>query len=90
MNHKKTGASIAWMVLSCVALLLIFFFAGDRLPASILLPVLIGICVISHIWMMSRGHGSHGQNNVRDEKTQLNTDADKKGKDAGHHGGCCG
>ncbi len=66
-----------WMMLGCAALFLVLFFAGDILPTKVLFPLLIGLCVLAHLWMMVRGCGPSADEKKNEEK---------KG---GHHGGCC-
>ena len=46
------------MVICCVMPLVALFFVGGKISTGgYFWPVLIGIFVIVHIWMMFRGHG---------------------------------
>ena len=53
------------MVLCCAAPLLILLFAGGGLSSGgYFWPVLIGIFIVGHILMMSKGHGGHGDSDT--------------------------
>lgn len=60
-NHNgNNNDSMFWMLLPCLLLFgVLFMIGGAGASAGYLLPVLIGVFVIAHIWMMSRGHGVH-------------------------------
>ncbi len=45
------------------------------------LAVLLGICVLAHVWMMFKGHGNHGGHS--------NAPTENKPKNKHKHGGCC-
>ena len=53
-----------WMMVICCALpLVILLIAGGRsLSGGYVWPILIGGFIGAHLWMMFRGHGSHGKN----------------------------
>lgn len=48
-----------WMMLICCALPLILLFSGGSalFSGGYFLPILVGILIIVHLWMMFRGHG---------------------------------
>lgn len=48
---------------------------------TLFLTVLLGICVLSHVWMMIKGHGNHEGHN--------GATTDDKPKNKHKHGGCC-
>jgi len=73
-----------WMLLGCALLFLFLFLAGNVVPVKILWPVLIGVCVVMHIWMMRR-HGSHTQHGEQATKAGV----DEQKENTGHSGGCC-
>ena len=86
MNYQKYGVSKMWAVIGGAVVLILLFFFSDALPAGILLPVILGACVLMHIWMMVRGgHGSHPSHDQ--EKQPL--DKGKQEKEDKHKGGCC-
>ncbi len=50
-----------WMMLICALPLIVLLFTGDtRFSAGYLWPLLIGVFVLAHVWMMFKGHGEHG------------------------------
>lgn len=62
-NHSDAGGKqwgIMWMMVPCLFLLGIIFLGGGNLSSGGYIgPVLIGIFVIAHVWMMFKGHGGH-------------------------------
>lgn len=61
-NDKRNNDSMLWMMLPCLLLLgVLFLIGGAGASAGFLLPILIGVFVIAHIWIIS-GHGDHGEN----------------------------
>lgn len=48
------------MMIPCLLLLGFLFLGGGNLSSSgYLWPILIGVFVIVHVWMMFKGHGGH-------------------------------
>lgn len=47
-----------WMMVICCALPFLVLLFGGRLAFSggYLLPMLVGILILTHLWMMFRGH----------------------------------
>jgi len=88
-NHNGKGDnSMMWMMMLCCALPLVFllFAGGAVFSGGYLLPIIIGVFVAAHIWMMFRGHGKHGGTDV-DEKTDDGKDPETK--DGHKKGSCC-
>ena len=58
-HNGKGNSGMMWMmVICCVMPLVALFFVGGKISTGgYFWPVLIGIFVIVHIWMMFRGHG---------------------------------
>jgi len=81
-NHDEKGKnSMMWMMLICGALILgVLFLGGSSLSSGgYFWPILVGVFVVAHIWMMFGKRGSH------DNTTTKNKIDDNKHK----HGGCC-
>ncbi|MEK9130791.1 MAG: hypothetical protein AAB429_01615 [Patescibacteria group bacterium] len=84
-NDSEKGSGhrgMVWMMLPCILLAVIILLAGDKLASSkYLWLVVIGVCVVPHVWMMIKGHGKHRdvdpQDKIEDEKPQHKS------------GGCC-
>lgn len=87
-DHGKNGRGngMMWMMIPCLLLLGVLFLGGGKLSGSgYLWPILIGVFVLAHVWMMFKGHG-HGGTDT-EEKTDSNS---KSGSTDEHkHGGCC-
>lgn len=68
-NHHNEGSRrMMWIIIPCVILLGILFIGGGKFPSSgYFWLILLGVCVIPHIWMMFRGHESHGSENEEEE-----------------------
>ena len=81
-NHNgKKNSSMVWMMSVCVLFLVVLFFAGGKLfSGGYFGPILIGVFVVAHIWMMFKGHGGH-----KDDGAENKKDENNKNK----HGGCC-
>lgn len=82
------------MMLICAIPLIILLLAGGTLFSSgYLWPILIGVFVIAHFWMMLLGHSSHSDNS-NECKKNLQTQDDTQGVDSDHkehkkHSGYC-
>ena len=91
-NHNGKGNnSMMWMMIPCLLLVGVLFLGGGKLSGGgYLWPILIGIFVVAHVWMMFRGHGKHGDTNS-DEKHEITGEENKdKKSDKNHSGhGCC-
>ena len=91
-NHNGKGNnSMMWMMIPCLLLVGVLFLGGGKLSGGgCLWPILIGVFVVAHIWMMFRGHGKHGDTNS-DEKHEITGEENKdKKSDKNHSGhGCC-
>jgi len=57
---------MTWMMLICVIPILALLFLGGWSPrgSSWIFPVAIGVFVLGHLWMMFRGHGTHGDDHA--------------------------
>jgi hypothetical protein len=93
-NNKDGGhGGMIWMMIPCLLLFGFLFLGGDKLSSAggYLWPILIGIFVVAHVWMMLRGHAGHGGVNVEDKTGSVSAqepatkDDDSKHK---HSGGC--
>ena len=82
-NNKNCGGnnkSMMWMMIPCLLMVALLLFSGSKFTSSkYLWLIVIGICVIPHIWMMFKGHGGHNDNNPED----------KSEDDKHRHGGSC-
>ena len=89
-NHDgKNSKSMMWMMIPCLLLLAFIMFSGNGLGASkYLVFIMLGVCVVPHLWMMFKGgHGEHVDNNntenkIDDSQTKNENDKSK------HSGGC--
>ncbi len=80
----KGGFPPLWMTVLCVVPVLILFFVGRRFySGGYILPVLVGVCIVTHLWMMFRGHGSGKDNS---EEKEVPTEHSDKKK---HKHSCC-
>ncbi len=63
-NNKNKSHSMMWMMIPCLLLIGFVLFGGGKLSSGgYLWPILIGVFVIAHVWMMFKGHGGHGSGN---------------------------
>ena len=91
-NHDgKNNKSMMWMMISCILLVGFLFLGGGKLSSSeYLWPVLIGVFVIAHVWMMFKGHGRHSNDNTEDKIDDTSTkQSETKDGDNKHKGGSC-
>ena len=57
-ENKKHNSSMMWMMLPCLLILAFALFTGGGGPRSWPFLLVIGAMVVTHLWMMFRGHGS--------------------------------
>ena len=94
-NHNdKKDSSMLWMMLLCIPLLVILLLAGGKLfSAGYLWPILIGVFVVAHFWMMFRGHSDNsehdGHNSEAENKETPPAAANDTHNEHKKHGGCC-
>jgi len=90
-NHNKDGGGkgMMWMMIPCLLLLGFLFIGGGSLSSGgYLWPILIGVFVLAHVWMMFKGHGGHGGNDTED-KTDDTSTKESGAKDEHKHSGSC-
>lgn len=94
-NNSNTGggySGMMWMMIPCL-LLFGFLFLGDGKLSSgeYFWPILIGVFVAAHIWMMWKGHGGHGGANTEDKIDDASTrESATKDEESKHkHSGDC-
>lgn len=97
-NHNgNKNNSMFWMMIPCLLLMGFLLFGGAGLSSSwYLWLIVIGVCVVPHIWMMLKGHGGHGNSiNLPAEASAQAGDTSPKQpetkdeNDKHKHGGCC-
>ena len=95
-NSNKNGGhkGMMWMMIPCLLLLAFIMFSRNGLGASkYLVFIMLGVCVVPHIWMMFKGgHNGHGNYNTED-KTDNTSDKQLEAKEkynkSEHGGSCC-
>ena len=89
-DHNKDGGGkgMMWMMIPCLLLVGVLFLGGGKLSGGgYLWPILIGIFVVAHVWMMLRGHGKHGDTDMEEKNDDASA---KSGATNEHkHGGSC-
>ena len=81
-NHNGNNKSMIWMMLPCILLMGFILLGGNKLSSSkYLWLIIVGVCVVPHLWMMFKGHGKC---NDKDTNMENKTD-DNKDK----HNSCC-
>ncbi|MFA6272905.1 MAG: hypothetical protein WC673_00200 [Candidatus Paceibacterota bacterium] len=105
-DHNSSGnkdgghKGMMWMMIPCLILLGILFFGGDKLASSgYLWLIVIGVCVVPHIWMMFKGHGGHKDDEMEGKSdlpvagntapTGVALEKPSGEKDEHKHSGCC-
>lgn len=60
-NNKESGhKGMMWMMIPCLLLVGVLLLGGGSLSSGgYIWPILIGVFVIAHVWMMFKGHGGH-------------------------------
>ena len=89
-NHDKEegGNGMMWMMIPCLLLLGVLFLGGGKFSGGgYFWPILMGVFVVAHVWMMFRGHGKHSDANT-EGKTD-NASAKSGAVDEHKHGGSC-
>jgi hypothetical protein len=91
-HNGKNNKSMMWMMIPCLLLVVVVLFSGGKLGSSnYLWLIMLGVCVVPHLWMMFKGHGGHGDNNTEDKINDASTKEPetKDGNEKSKHGGCC-
>lgn len=93
-NHNENDGrkGMPWMVILCLLLLGFVFLGGGKLPSGgYLWPILIGVFVVAHVWMMFRGHGGHDDTNTEDKIDDASAKQPEIKDENNKHksGGCC-
>lgn len=87
-QSDKNNYSMLWMMLPCLFLVGFLFFGGEKLSSSgYLWPVLIGVFVVAHVWMMFKGRGCH-KDDDREDKSNAILEKQPDAKNEHKHGGC--
>jgi len=90
-NHNSSDSGgghkgMMWMMIPCLILVGVLFLGGGKLSGGgYLWPILIGVFVVAHVWMMFRGHG---HTNTED-KTNDASAKESGAKDEHKHSGSC-
>ena len=82
-NSNKDGGhkGMMWMMIPCFLLLGFLFLGGGKLSSGgYLWPILIGAMVAAHLWMMFRGHGSHGDHHADHTENHTEQNVAEAGK----------
>lgn len=94
-NNKGGGQSgMMWMMISFFLLLGILFLGGDKVSSlssssgGYFWPILIGVFVVAHLWMMFKGHGRHEGRDDAEDEPNSNTAKQPDEKDEHKPGGC--
>lgn len=90
-DHNKDGGGkgMMWMMIPCLILVGVLFLGGGKLSGGgYLWPILIGVFVAAHVWMMFRGHGKHGGADA-EEKVDDASAKQPGAKDEHKHSGSC-
>ena len=97
-NHNDDGnkdghKGMMWMMIPCLLLVGILLLGGGSklFSGGYLWPILIGVFVVAHFWMMFRGHGGHGDSDTENktDDTSAQEPKTKDGENKHKHGGCC-
>lgn len=106
VNNRDDGhKGMMWMMIPCLLLLGVLFLGGGKLASfNYLWLIMLGVCVVPHLWMMFKGHGSHkvhGDNNTEDKidlsaetavqagGTSAKQSETRDGHNKHKNGGCC-
>ena len=91
-NHDgKNNKSMMWMMIPCLLLIAFALFGGGGLASSkYLWLIIIGACVVPHIWMMFKGRGEHSEDSTEDKIDDASTkQPETKNENNKHKGGNC-
>lgn len=88
-NNSNDGGhkGMMWMmIICCLAPFVLLFLLGSKVSlGENLWPILIGVFLVAHLWMMFRGHG--GGRKKEDDGDDL-TPSSNKADEHKHSGGC--
>lgn len=88
-NKDGSGKGMMWIMIPCLLLLGFLFLGVGKLSGSgYLWPILIGVFVVAHVWMMFRGHGGHGDPNTEDKIDDASVKQPGANDERKHSGSC--
>ncbi len=92
-NNNNSGGhkGMMWMMIPCLLLIVFVLFGGAS--SKYLWLIMLGVCVVPHLWMMFKGgHGGHSDTNIEDKKDDTSAkqiEAKEKYNKSGQGGSCC-
>lgn len=69
-NHNKGGGDhgMMWMMIPCLLLIGVLFLNGGKWSGEgYFWPIIFGVFVVAHVWMMFKGHGNHSGTSSEDK-----------------------
>lgn len=67
-HDGKGGKNMMWMMIPCLLLMAFALFDGGSLVSSkYLWLIIVGVCVVPHIWIMFKGHGESTDTNTEEK-----------------------
>lgn len=84
-HNGENNKSMIWMMIPCLLLIAFTLFGvGSLVSSKYLWLIIVGVCLVLHIWMMFKGHGGHNNTNAGEK-----SDTTAEEKDNKHGGSCC-
>lgn len=89
-DHNKDGGGkgMMWMMIPCILLIAFVLLSGGGLASSkYIWLIIIGVCVVPHVWMMFKGHG-HGGTDTEDKIDDASAKQPGEKDEHKHNGSC--
>lgn len=68
MSHSgHSNKHLLWMLLGCGILVLALAFFGDRIQSGWLIALVIGVCVVPHLFMMRKSRHHEDRKDPKDK-----------------------
>lgn len=82
-----------WMMIPCLLLIVVTLFGGEKLASfNYFWLIILGVCIVPHIWMMFKGHGEHDNNGTENKISNISTTGQSETKNENKEnkrGRCC-
>lgn len=79
--NEKKDKSMIWMMIPCFLMIAVILFGGSKLASSgYLWLIIVGVCMVPHLWMMFKGHGECGGHSASNTEDKIDLPADSSAK----------
>jgi len=79
-NHNNQNGGhkgMMWMMIPCLLMIAVVLLGGNKLGSSkYLWLIVVGVCVVPHLWMMFKGRGCKKENNKEEKSDTIDKEVE--------------